>query len=292
MDIDGVFSGGGMKAYGLIGAYQVFEEKGLELRNAAGTSAGSIIAALALAGYSGKEMEELFLPLDGGRLLDERFGTNNPLLKWLLLYWRLGLYKGDALEAWIARLLAAKGIITFADLPGGSLRIVASDITNGKIVVLPDELENYGIQGQVYPVAKAVRISCSIPYFFEPVNIGTKRKPIFLVDGGVLSNFPMWLFDRGDKKPIRPVIGVRLNGNKEEIPPREIKNAVSMFRSLFEAMKDAHDNRYISRKHEKNIIFISSDHIPSTEFDLPLEDRLKLVELGRYSAESFLKKWA
>ncbi|MFS0780960.1 patatin-like phospholipase family protein [Bacillus sp. 1P06AnD] len=292
MLIDGVFSGGGMKGYALIGAYQVLEKQGFTMKNTAGTSAGSIIAALIAAGYTGKEMEDLFLPLDGKSLLDERKGTGLPFVKWLLLYWRLGLYKGDALEAWIAKLLAAKGILTFADLPKGSLRIIASDITNGKIVVLPDELDNYGIHGLLFPVAKAVRMSCSIPYFFEPINIGTRKKRIYMVDGGVLSNFPMWLFDHEEGKKTRPVIGIRLNGNKEEMPPRDIRDAIGMFRSLFESMKDAHDNRYISRRHEKNIIFIPSDHIPSTEFNLSLDDRIKLIDLGRVSANSFLAAWS
>ena len=61
MYIDGVFSGGGIKGYSLIGAYQVLEEKGYVMQRCAGTSAGSIIAAFILAGYTGEEMERIFL---------------------------------------------------------------------------------------------------------------------------------------------------------------------------------------------------------------------------------------
>ena len=56
--------------------------------------------------------------------------------KWLFVYWKLGLYKGNELEKWIEEKLAAKGVRTFSDLPPQSLRIIASDLSNGRLVVL------------------------------------------------------------------------------------------------------------------------------------------------------------
>ena len=46
-------------------------------------------------------------------------------------------------------------------------------------------------------VADAVRMSMSIPIFFEPVRIqtATPNDEHLIVDGGMLSNFPVWLFD-------------------------------------------------------------------------------------------------
>ena len=59
----------------------------------------------------------------------------------------------------------AKGIRTFADLPPGKLLITASDISDGTILVLPDDIRRFGIDPNTFEVAKAVRMSCSIPYF-------------------------------------------------------------------------------------------------------------------------------
>lgn len=292
MIIDGVFSGGGMKGYALVGAFQVLEEKGFTFQRTAGTSAGSIIAAFIMAGYTGNEIETLMMEMDTTILLDERIGGNIPFAKWLLLYWKLGLYKGDKLEEWIAEKLALKGICTFGDLPADSFRIIASDVTNGVIVVLPDDLKKYHIDISTFPIAKAVRMSCSIPYFFEPVKLTNKKPYTYIVDGGVLSNFPMWLFDKENVKKIRPVIGVKLSDNKDELPPRKIDNAIEMFGALFETMKDAHDNRYISRKHERNIIFIPTKNVSATEFDLSVKKKLELIQLGRMSAQVFLRSWA
>ena len=53
--------------------------------------------------------------------------------KWLFLFWRLGLYKGNELEKWLAQVLAQKGLVTFADLPPQTLRVIASDLTNGRL---------------------------------------------------------------------------------------------------------------------------------------------------------------
>ena len=99
MFIDGVFSGGGIKGFALIGAYQAIEARGFVFKRLAGTSAGSLIASLIAAGYTSHEIINLMEELDLGDFLDERkTPLNTPLTKWLLLYWRLGLYKGDMLE--------------------------------------------------------------------------------------------------------------------------------------------------------------------------------------------------
>ena len=62
-----------------------------------------------------------------------------------------GLYSGEALENWIREILLAKGIFTFSDIPAGKLYIVASDITNGRALVLPDDLRQYGINPATFP---------------------------------------------------------------------------------------------------------------------------------------------
>lgn len=292
MKIDAVFSGGGVKGYSLIGACQTLEEKGYQFSRLAGTSAGSIIAALITAGYSGKEIEKLLMEIDTKDFMDERFGANLPIVKWLLLYRKLGLYKGDKLQAWIAEKLAAKGIVTFADIPKDSLRIVVSDISNGAIVVLPDDLPKYQCDIRTFSIARAVRMSCGIPFFFEPIKLNCNGELAYMIDGGVLSNFPLWLFDQENVKKVRPIIGITLTGDRDKQPPKRIENALMMFSSLFSTMKDAHDNRYISRKHVKNIIFIPVKGISSADFDIDAEKKLELIQLGKYLTNQFLKKWA
>ena len=290
MYIDGIFSGGGIKGIGLVGAYQVLEEKGYRLKRVAGTSAGAILACFIAAGYNGREMEELMMSQNFQKLLDPRKTVIPlPFMKWLNLYWGLGIYQGKALEDWFLEKLAYKGIYTFGDLPPGSLKLVASDLTNGKMIVLPDDLKNYGIEPDTFLVSRALRMSCGIPFFFEPIKLKSSVGDVVVVDGGVLSNFPMWIFENGLKE--RPVLGIRLSANIEEPQPKQIKNGLDLFESLFTTMKDAHDTRYISRKIERNIIFIPADEYNATQFELDYDSKLDLLQKGRESTTRFLKTW-
>jgi NTE family protein len=291
VDIDGVFSGGGVKGFALIGAYEALEARGFRFKRLAGTSAGALIAAFIAAGFTSKEMIEIMDETDLTDLLDGR-KTILPYswMKWILLYWRMGLYKGETLEKWIADRLNQKGIRTFADLPHERLRIVASDLTNGTILILPDDLPKYGIDPLHFSVAKAVRMSVSIPYFFEPVMLKTKEGKQVVVDGGVLSNFPIFLFDdEGVKK--RPVLGVKLSAKQEQKPKKNISNAIELYEALFQTMKEAHDARYISKRHAKNIVFIPIKNVLSTEFSLKEAEKKKMIAYGREKTEQFLKTW-
>lgn len=290
MLIDGVFSGGGLKGYALVGAYQVIEEKGYQFKRVAGTSAGAILACFIAAGFTSKEIEELLSELDTLTLLDPRKTILPlPFMKWINLYWRLGLYQGKALENWFLEKLALKGVYTFSDIEAGSLKLVASDLTNGKIMVLPDDLESYGISAASFPIARALRMSCGIPFFFEPVKLKVTSTDTIIVDGGVLSNFPMWIFDNGNKE--RPILGLKLSSNSEEMEPHKITNGLNLFEALFSTMKNAHDERYISRKIEKNIIFIPVEDYKATQFDLSEDMKNELLEKGRSRANQFLKMW-
>ncbi|MED4514161.1 patatin-like phospholipase family protein, partial [Bacillus cereus] len=55
----------------------------------------------------------------------------------------------------------------------------------------------YGFLNYRFSIAKAVRMSSTIPFFFEPVKWRTPKwkQPCYMVDGGILSNYPIWIFD-------------------------------------------------------------------------------------------------
>lgn len=293
MIIDGVFSGGGMKAIALVGALQVMEEKNYAFRRVAGTSAGALVAALLASGYKSPEITKIMRETQFSQLLDHKKTIIPfPFMRWLRVYWKLGMYKGDALERWIRGLLRNKGIDTFGDLPEGSLRVVASDLSKGRILVMPDDLERYGILPEKFSVARAVRMSSGLPFFYEPILLynRTGEKSV-IVDGGVLSNFPLWLFDDGIARLTRPVIGFQLSTRLENQPPRKINTAVDLYQGLFGTMKQAHDARYITQHDAAKIVFIPVDHVSAANFHLDEETKQKLIHHGRERTEKFLKKW-
>lgn len=291
MIVDGVFSGGGMKGFAYVGAMQVLEEHGIKFKRVAGTSAGAILATFIAAGFNAKELEKIFDELNFKALLDPpKIFINLPLLKWFNLYKNYGMYRGKLLEKWFEKKLATKGIYSFDDIPPGSLKLVASDLTNGKILILPDDLENYGINGARFPIAKALRMSCGLPFFFEPEYLTSRQSKCVVVDGGVLSNFPLWIFDNGYKQ--RPVLGIKLSSANEDLLPRKIDNAIQLFEALFSTMQNAHDKRYVQRRLEKDIIFIPVEKYNTTEFDMNDETKQKLIDIGTERATHFLKTWS
>lgn len=294
MRIDAVFSGGGVKAYAYMGVLESIDNHQLQLERTAGTSAGAIVSALIAARYSYEEIEKLIYELDVKLFMDPPLITQYlPLLKWPLLYFQMGIYKGDKLEEWLTEKLAAKNIRTFKDIKEGYLKVIASDLSMGRIVVFPDDLMTYyGIHPNDFPVAKAVRMSAGFPFFFMPKKLpGKKGTKNIIVDGGLLSNFPLWLF--GQKKhQLRPVLGIKLTeqdseGNQEE----KITNAFNMFYALFHTMKKAHDMRYISKSEENNILFIPVENILATDLNISDEEKSHLAAVGKARADTLLARW-
>jgi len=295
MKIDAVFSGGGVKAFAFVGVLSSLDDADFKIERVAGTSAGAIIASLIAANYSTDEIIKVMEELEPKNLLDPPKLTEFiPFSKWLFLYFRLGINKGDKLENWLYELLAKKNVYTFNDIQEGYLKVVVSDLSLGKLVVLPDDLERlYGLNPRYFPISKAVRMSAGFPYFFMPKKIpGKTNGKSIIVDGGLLSNFPLWLFSNGDKKDKRPVLGVKSSGSYEQLDqPGRIHNAFDMFTALFSTMKQAHDARYISKTDKNHIIFLPIGDIDTVDFHINKETKDKLFKIGKERSDSFLRKW-
>ncbi|HDZ9623276.1 TPA: patatin-like phospholipase family protein, partial [Vibrio cholerae] len=60
----GVFQGGGCKALAFVGAYKEVKKRGVNFSEVAGTSAGSIFAALIAAGATPEYLEKLLFKVD------------------------------------------------------------------------------------------------------------------------------------------------------------------------------------------------------------------------------------
>ncbi len=299
---DAVFEGGGVKGIGLAGAIAVAEEKGVKWQNVAGTSAGAIVAALIAAGYSAREMNGILKNLDYNRYKDKGAIDKIPMAGPIAsIIFEKGLYEGDFFLKWIGELLAAKHIHTFKDLliPGEmveqyrfKLRVIASDISRGKMLVLPQDMRDYGINPEDLNVALAIRMSMSIPFFFEPVKIRNIKsgQASYIVDGGVLSNFPVWLFDSKGGQPEWPTIGFKLV-EPEEASPHRISGPISMLTALFSTMTEAHDARYIKDNDFVRTIAIPTRGVKTTDFNITPDRSEALYQSGRQAAEKFFSQW-
>jgi NTE family protein len=305
--VDLVFEGGGVKGIALVGAYSVLEERGYEPQNMAGASAGAIVAALVAAGYTAGELRGIISELDYDRFKDEALEDRFPLGKALSVLKDLGIYEGEEFEGWMREMLEARDVRTFGDLVRREdaelryrykLQVIASDVTERRLLVLPRDAPKLGIADpDDIDVARAVRMSMSIPVFFEPVRFRNPQTggEHLIVDGGMLSNFPVWLFDADE--PLWPTFGLKLVQNPEasigeEIPQPVrgggVLEVISYLRSLVDTMMAAHDRLYIEDSDFDRTIAIGTLGVGTTEFDLSPQRAIALYESGRDAARRFL----
>ena len=313
---DLVFEGGGVKGIGLAGAIQTLEERGYVPQNVAGTSAGAISAALLAAGYSADELREIIVSLDYRQFQDRAWEDKIPLIeRSLSLLLDLGLYEGDRFLDWMRERLEAKNVRTFADLVHpdyaddpryrSRLQVIASDVTTHELLILPRDATKLGLEPDELDVALAVRMSMSIPVFFEPVRVENPKtgRTHVIVDGGMLSNFPVWLFDCDDGEPPEwPTFGLLLVEPKPQVPvgarlpqPRMTgsgpRAVVEYVKALAQTMMEAHDRMYVEQASFARTIAIPTLGVGTTEFELPRERALALYDSGRWAAERFLDEW-
>lgn len=291
MKIDAVFSGGGVKAFAFIGALEALEEKDYKIDRVAGSSAGAIVAGLLAAGYKVNELNQIMLNKDLKEVLDStKLEKYFPFLKWLSLYRSFGLYKGHLFEKWIAELLAEKGVYTFSDLAQGQLKLTVADLSIGRLVIIPDDLRSvYGISPERFSVAKAIRMSAGLPYFFRPVKLfDQEAKKHLMVDGALLSSLPLWLFKKDRQKQVRPVIGFQLQSKEKYFTNFYINNGLQFSKTLIATMRHAQDLRYISKYEQPNIVFLDTDHVSVADFSLSKKVREELIETGKEKTSKFL----
>ena len=288
---DLVLEGGGVKGLGLVGAVLHLMREGYTFPRVAGTSAGSIVAAFLAAGASADDLDAIMRRLDYSRVPDR--GGVPGVSESLGLARHSGAHPGNYIHGFVRDELEQLGVRTFGDLGRDALVVTATDITRGRLLRLPWDYELLGLDPADQLVADAVRASISIPLFFEPVQLADRA----LVDGGVLSNFPIEMFDR--PKPRWPTFGVKV------IPDTPDANALLFpglslpqpppVRLLARVMTTAvlgHDQTYLEQPCvRRRAIHVDTSAVGIVEFGCGEDKRAALVENGERAAQQFLAGW-
>ncbi|HUB76616.1 MAG TPA: patatin-like phospholipase family protein [Solirubrobacteraceae bacterium] len=313
---DLVFEGGGVKGIALAGAYRELAERGYAPQCVAGTSAGAITAALVAAGYSGRELEHVVLhemrfpQFEDPAFLDD-FGRVGQAAEFLL---HRGMHSGDFFLQWISDRLAAKGMTKFGQLRDDTathpnrtyrLQVIASDLSTRSMLVLPRDSAALGISDpDELEIAHAVRMSMSIPLFFEPVVLENAKTgtPHVVVDGGLLSNFPIWLFDLPPGAvPQFPTFGMTLVAPGERVslappppghPQAELRWDIDFLKAIVSTMMDAHDRIAMDAATEARTIALPTLGVGTTDFAIDPAQARALFNAGRAATARFLDGWS
>ncbi|GFG73173.1 patatin-like phospholipase family protein [Mycobacterium botniense] len=313
---DLVLSGGGTKFIGLVGAVVALMDAGYSFPRVSGVSAGSVVAAILAAmstsdRVTSAEVKELALSV--------------PLRKWrdaapvpfLGPVWGLlrdsSMYRGDFAYEWIRSELKNLGVTTFGDLMLDEdyllkerryrAVVTVADVTTAQLVRLPwDYRRVYGLDPDEQLVADAVRASMAIPFFYKPVTLTSATGlTSTLVDGGVLSNFPVDTFDRPDGKlPRWPTFGITVvprlaEGVSEVMPalrPLRLFDQTSLLESLLTTMLVGHDQTHLNLPWVRSrAILVESTPVGVLDFSVSRKRLEELFDRGYAAAQAFLLTW-
>ena len=305
-----------MKGLGLGGAVIALMAAGYAFERVAGSSAGAIAGALVAAGIDREELRDALARLDYGRVSDRGLPRLPFISEGVSLLHSGGAYEGDYIREFVRVELERLGVRTFGDLrrtDGGAdpnvpaergyrLVVMVTDITNGRLLRLPWDYARLGLDPDEQLVADAVRASSSIPLYFDPVVVrhGATGEPIRLVDGGVLSNYPLQAFDRTDlAAPRWPTLGVKIlpglpAGNAELFPGIMLPSLAPM-KLLEQVLATAlvgNDQTYLERPCvRRRTISVDTSAVGLVEFDASPKQRATVIANGADAAERFLAEW-
>jgi NTE family protein len=297
---DLVLEGGGVKGIGLVGAVETLGKHDYIFQRVAGTSAGAIVGSLVAAGMPIDKLVTTMQHLDYAKFKDQsflaQFGAAGKTASVLLTK---GIYKGDYFQTWLGDLLEGLGVRTFADLKltedwakelppeqRYKLVVVVSDISAGRMLRLPWDYSKYGLDPDKQLVAEAVRGSMSIPFFYQPARLTGN----YLVDGGLLSNFPIDLFDTTNKWP---TFGIKLSAKPQAgTVPNPVHNVVDYSKAILATLINGHDQMHIDDPcTQRRTMFVDTGKIVATQFDITPAQQQTLYQSGQTAATEFLKTW-
>ena len=323
-----VFEGGGVKGIAYVGALERLDDRGIldNLERVGGTSAGAITAALLALGYSLEELRDILWDLDFEQFLDDSWGVVRDTERVFSDY---GWYRGEAFREWIADRVEEKlgdPEATFQDLAEADdtlpLYVCGTNLCTGFCDVFsPDHPREAG----PVAIADAVRISMSIPLFFTAVERPANNE--IYVDGGVVRNYPVKLFDRlgyiaeedrgrhdrktgyydrenadrgapYDRNPLvynKGTLGFRLDSSDEirrfregEQPPAsEIDGFPDYGRALAETLLNVQSNQHLHSDDWQRTIYIDTGDVSAVDFDLSCAKKEQLVDAGKDGVEVY-----
>lgn len=224
-----------------------------------------------------------------------------------------GLYSGNSFVQWLQEKLEVKGIAANCTLAqmhaqkGCDVSLAVTDSSNRELMVLNHRT------APCVPVAMAVLMSISIPFVWREViwksewgtYLGADKTGAKIVDGGVLSNFPIDLIATAAAR-VKEIMGDDTDpaaaGNlgmliDEEmtVPNVEAKPVrtnplatVRRIQRLVDTMTGARDNALI-REYSDQICRLPAKGYGTTEFDMPQAKIDALVEAGRNAMRDHLK---
>lgn len=212
-----------------------------------------------------------------------------------------GLTDVSGIERWVDELIESKTKIkglTFGELkqmvdrdtPG--YRHLTVSVTQMSPEVKPLRITSEDEEWGDTTIPSAVAASCAYPILFKPARLRYKRQGRIdkqdhrsFIDGGLLDNLPLTVWDKTDSK--WNTMGIALAGQPEK-PSDPPQDAVQVFERLFKAYSNA---EAIIREYaeDRRIFTIDCGKVKTFDTDISKQEQDALIVQGRRAAVQFLQ---
>jgi len=320
-----VMEGGGVRGLAYPGALEVLERKQIlqHIENVAGSSVGAIAGLVVSLGYNSYQIDSILQNLQIGEFNDGKFfyGKIRRIKK------EYGMYKGNAIEDWLSRVIEQKtgnADLTFIELHQLHLKdSTFKDFYCTATNISLQQLEVFSWKTRPdMKLSTAVHISSCIPFHFVPVAIdsigneinidGASEKHHLYVDGGMLCNYPIDMFDScvTGSNPLtcenviynQHTLGLKLergdqikefDSGKTEIAPYEIKNLKEYSSAVMNLMMESINRKTPDLANERGrTIYISYNNISGKPRTVSEKDRKNLYNNGKLAALKFFNEYS
>jgi NTE family protein len=275
-----LFGGGAIRGAAHVGVIKALEEIGIEAENLAGSSVGSIVAALYAVGYTQEELGEIFMSVNFEIFRDLAFSFNP----------KFALSKGEVFLEWIRDLIEKK-FYGEKYIKGESLPVKFKDI-NKNLVIITTNLKEFNCcefstyETPDFEIAMAVRISCCMPGLMRAVNQDEK----LLVDGDLMKGKPMWSLSKNLKNSENRILEIRLEGTFTGSDQNPIEYVNGMYTCMTHSETNFIKSIY-GEKDKYDYLVIDTGNVIVVDFNYPSEKRQEIVDNGYNTTIEYFKKY-
>ena len=287
-----VFEGGGVCSFAYCGAISELEKMGIlsKIKRLAGSSIGALFAGLLAADFTAREIWEVQSIINFGDL-SNKYDISNAFN----LFKNLGVNSSSSIRKQINAILSTRikpdeTLSGLFEKTGKDLVLVSCCLNTEKAVYF-----HHATHGSV-KVIDAIIASMSIPVFFRPLQLSLFNEECFFVDGAIVDNYPIWVFNdmdalyknnltSFDRENVNPLtLGLKLNthgeksnGSVSRTPVTNIIDLLYLTCNILTGLVDA--NNY-SDKYKEQTIKISHGDVYFLDLFITKDQISQLVKNG------------
>lgn len=271
-----LFGGGAVRGAAHVGVIKALANLGIEPSTLAGSSVGSMVAALYAIGYSSEELSDVFLSVNFELFRDISLGFNT----------KFAISKGEVFLEWLRELIERK---FYGDsyVKGQSEHVRFKDINRNLIIVSTNikdftcrEFSNF--ETPDFEIAKAVRISCCMPGLMKPLTYNGDM----LLDGDLMKGKPMWMLSKNLQNVPDRILEIRLEGSFTGSDSNPLDYVNGMY-SCVTSTETSFIKLLYGNRDKYDCLAIDTGDVVFVDFNYPPDKRQSIIDDGYRQTMSY-----